>query len=293
MTDLARKAAENLEAVRERAPLVHNITNYVVMNFTANALLAMGASPVMAHAPEEIDEMVAIASALALNIGTLTEAWVEAMVNAGRKAGEIGIPVVLDPVGAGATRFRTESAKRILSETPVRVVRGNPSEIMALGEGITGTRGVDSAHGSEEALEAALALAGRLKTTLAITGATDYVTDGERVISISNGHPLMGRITGSGCTASAVIAAFASVEEEPILAAASALAFYGVAGEVAAMASDKPGSFMVHFIDALYAVRPEEVAQSAKIRILQGGHAGPPAKVQLSHSKSPYVDTVR
>ncbi|PIE72934.1 MAG: hydroxyethylthiazole kinase [Deltaproteobacteria bacterium] len=265
MSQIVRQSAENLQKIRASKPLVHNITNYVVMNFTANALLAAGASPVMAHAINEVEDMAGIANALVLNIGTLSDDWVEAMVLAGQKASSLKTPVVLDPVGAGATALRTDAAKRILQEVAVRIVRGNSSEILALSGGSSATRGVDAANAVDEAAGVAVEMARELKTTLAITGKIDLVTDGERVIEVANGHEMMPYITGTGCTATALVGAFAAVEEDMPVAAAGALAFIGLAGERAARAASGPGSFAVHFLDALYRLSTEEFVQSAKI----------------------------
>lgn len=267
MENPARQAALNLTAVRERRPLVHNITNMVVMNLTANALLALGASPVMAHALEEVEEMVSLAGALVLNIGTLTTDSVAAMIAAGRRAAAAGRPVILDPVGAGATVFRTASARKILSETRISVLRGNASEILSLGDAAAGTKGVDSVHAVDEAARSAGALAVRLGTTLAITGPVDLVTDGRRVLRISNGHPLMARVTGTGCTATAIIGAFLAVDPDAVSAAATGLAFFGLAGELAAREAAAPGSFMVKMLDALYSLTPEQVEEGARIAV--------------------------
>ncbi len=265
---LARRAAEDLKRLRERKPLVHNITNFVVMNYTANALLACGASPVMAHAAEEVEEMVSLAGALVLNIGTLSPSWIEAMLKAGRRANALNVPVVLDPVGAGATRLRTGSARRLIEELAVKVIRGNASEILSLaGEKPgAGTKGVDSVHTVDQATEAAGALAGELRTTLAITGAVDLVTDGERTCRVWNGHPMMGRITGTGCTATVMVASFLAVDPDPVEAAAAALAYFGLAGEKAAAGSVGPGSFQGALLDALYGITEEELEAGAKIR---------------------------
>ncbi|PID76998.1 MAG: hydroxyethylthiazole kinase, partial [Deltaproteobacteria bacterium] len=195
--------AENLEKLRQANPLVHNITNFVVMNFTANILLAAGASPVMAHAENEVEEMAAFAGSLVLNLGTLSDSWVESMIRAGQKCAELGKPVILDPVGAGATTLRTASAKRIIEETSVKIIRGNSSEILSLADDQAKTRGVDAVHGVEQAAEAAASLAEELGTTLVITGAVDLVTDGKRMVRVENGHPLMPRVTGTGCAATA------------------------------------------------------------------------------------------
>ena len=261
----AAQAAADLKKIRATQPLVHNITNYVVMNFTANLLLAAGASPVMAHAENEVEEMVSYAKALVLNIGTLDDAWIASMLKAGKKATALGVPIILDPVGAGATKLRTETAKRILAETRVTLVRGNASEILALGGGTAKTKGVDSADSVEAAAERAVGLARELGVPVAITGAVDFITDGQRVVRVANGHPLMGCVTGTGCGATAIIGAFAGVDPDPVSAAATALAFYGLAGETAADGAAGPGSFMIRFIDALYALTLEEVARGCRI----------------------------
>ena len=265
-TDGAARAVANLAKVRETKPLVHNITNFVVMNFTANVLLAAGAAPVMAHAENEVEEMVAFAKALVLNIGTLDDAWIASMLKAGRKASALGVPIILDPVGAGATKLRTDAAKRILAETKVTLVRGNASEILALGGGAANTKGVDAADSVEAAAERAGALARELGVPVAITGAVDYVTDGKRVVRVANGHPLMGGVTGTGCGATAIIGAFAGVDADPVSAAATALAYYGLAGEYAADGAAGPGSFAVRFLDALHGLTAEEVLHGCRIR---------------------------
>ncbi len=263
-----KQAADNLVSIREQKPLVHNITNHVVMNVTANALLAAGASPVMAHAVEEVEDMVSLAGALVLNIGTLSPPWVDAMLLAGKAANERGVPVILDPVGSGATAYRTETSRRILMEVKVGVLRGNASEVLSLARSESTTKGVDSVHGVDEAAETARGLARDLSTTLVITGQEDLVTDGERVCRVANGHELMGRITGSGCTATALIGAFHAVDEDPVRAAATALAFYGLAGERAAGESRGPGSFQTALLDALNALTPQEAAEGARISVV-------------------------
>ena len=265
-TDGAARAVANLAKVRETKPLVHNITNFVVMNFTANVLLAAGAAPVMAHAENEVEEMVAFAKALVLNIGTLDDAWIASMLKAGRKASALGVPIILDPVGAGATKLRTETAKRILAETNVTLVRGNASEILALGGGAAKTRGVDSADSVDAAAERAGTLARELGVPVAITGPVDFITDGKRVVRVANGHPLMGCVTGTGCGATAIIGAFAGVDADPVSAAATALAYYGLAGEYAADGAAGPGSFMIRFLDALHSLTLDEVLHGCKIR---------------------------
>ncbi len=266
---MARKAAENLDRLRANKPLIHSITNYVVMNYTANALLACGASPVMAHAAEEVEEMVSLAGALVLNIGTLTPVWVDAMLKAGKRANARGVPIILDPVGAGATRLRTESALRLVRELSLQVIRGNASEILSLAgeKAESRTKGVDSVHTVDQATKAAVALAGELKTTLAITGAVDLITDGRRVCRVMNGHEMMGRVTGTGCTATVIIGAFLAVNPVPLEAAATGLSYFGLAGERAAARAAAPGSFQIALLDALYEMNGEELKSGAKIEL--------------------------
>lgn len=256
-----------LDAVRAQRPLVHNITNYVAMNATANALLAIGASPVMAHAIEEVEDLVDISNALVLNIGTLSRPWIEAMLRAGMRARETGRPVVLDPVGAGASRFRTETARDLVSQVRPTILRANASEILALGDATGGARGVDARHTVEQARLTAVRLARTLDRTVSVSGAEDYITNGRIECRIRNGHPLMSRITGSGCVASAVTGAFAAVASEPILAAASALVVLGLAGEWAAQQATRPGSYAVALIDGLDAITPDAVRAGARIEV--------------------------
>ena len=249
----------DLERIRARSPLVHNITNYVVMNTTANALLAAGASPVMAHAIEEMDEMVGIAHALVLNIGTLSEHWVESMARAGRAARRRGIPIILDPVGSGATRLRTAAALRLADEAQPTVIRGNASEIRSLVLSEKGTRGVDSTRTSEESLDVAQSLARQFRCVVSMSGATDLIVDGERAVRVHNGVPLMTRVTGLGCTASALTGAFAAVNPDPLQAAAHAMAVMGIAGEITSERSAGPGSLQVAFLDVLHALGEPEI----------------------------------
>ena len=203
-----------LRDLRDRKPLVHQITNYVVMNETANATLAIGALPVMAHAVEEVEEMASVAGALVLNIGTLSEQWIEAMLLAGKAANRAGVPVVLDPVGAGATRLRTETAKRILDEADIAVVRGNAAEIATLAGREAEIRGVESIGASEPGAELAKSASAALGRVVALTGPVDHVASGERVISVANGHELLGTVTGTGCMSSAMTGCFLAVASE-------------------------------------------------------------------------------
>ena len=209
-------AGESLRTLRERKPLVHQITNYVVMNETANATLALGALPVMAHAAEEVEEMVGLAGALVLNIGTLSPPWVEAMLLAGRAANARGVPVVLDPVGAGATRYRTETAKRILAEVDVTVLRGNAGEVATLVGAEAEVRGVESIAGGGDPAALAREAARALGVVASVTGPVDHVSDGTSVLAIANGHPLLASITGTGCMSSAMTGCFLAVGGPPL-----------------------------------------------------------------------------
>jgi hydroxyethylthiazole kinase len=256
---------EELGRIRLEAPLVHNITNYVVMNTTANALLAIGASPVMAHALEEVAEMTSMAKALVLNIGTLSRPWVESMVQAGQEAQRRKIPIILDPVGCGATSFRTAVAQRLLHETPPTIVRGNASEIRALVYAEQGTKGVDSTQSPETSLEAAQILARNLHCVVSVSGPTDLIVTESTVLRVLNGHPMMPRVTGLGCTASAVTGAFAAVSASPRSAAAHAMALMGIAGEMAGERAPAPGSFQTLFLDALYLMSEEDIRRRIRL----------------------------
>lgn len=257
--DHSERLWKDIELIRGNAPLVHNITNYVVMNTSANALLALGASPVMAHALEEVEEMVALAGALVVNIGTLSAPWIEAMAAAAKAARARGIPLVLDPVGAGATRMRTETAQLLMRAAPPTIVRGNASEILALYHAGGTTKGVDSLHSTDDAREAAVALADLYRCVVSVSGETDLVVDGKKTIRIGGGHRLMTRVTGLGCTASALSGAFAAVNPDPLLAAAHAMAVMAIAGELAAKRAAGPGTLQLYFLDALYLLTEEEV----------------------------------
>jgi hydroxyethylthiazole kinase len=263
-----RHAAEILDRIRSSRPVVHSVTNYVVMNSTANVLLAMGASPIMAHALEEMADINAIASSVVINIGTLSKTWIESMMMAGRLAKVAGKPLVLDPVGAGATKLRTKTAKDIISSSLPTVIRGNASEILSLSPQGGITRGVDSIHTPEEASEAASNIAADLGTVIAVTGERDIVTDGKKSLVVANGHPLLGYVTGTGCAASVVVGAFLAEESDPVAASASALAFFGLAGERAAMEASQPGSFWIKVLDALYSITPDELERGTRITAL-------------------------
>lgn len=264
----AEKTIEILKRIRERKPLVHHITNFVVMNSTANVTLAIGASPIMAHAHEEMEAMSAFTGVLNLNIGTLTPYWIDSMLIAGKAAGKRGIPIILDPVGSGATPLRTESAKKILAEVPVSVIRGNASEVMSLFSDDIKIRGVDSLETVDAVRDGAYRLAGSLQKVIAVTGAVDFITNGKDSIEVHNGHPMFGRVTGTGCAATTAISCFCAVEEDLLTATACALGYYGLAGEEAARLSQGPGSFQVALYDTLHNLSEETMMEKLKIKHL-------------------------
>jgi hydroxyethylthiazole kinase len=241
-----------IAAVRTQSPLVHNITNYVVMNNTANALLAVGASPVMAHWASEMEEMTAIAGALVINIGTLDADWIEGMKAAGLAASRRGTPIVLDPVGAGATSQRTKAAWEIIDLCHPTIIRGNGSEIMALVDAGIKSKGVDSSASSDDALAAARKLASETGAVVVISGETDYITDGSEVYTVEGGDPIMTSVTGMGCTSTALVGAFAAVEPNAMVAATAAMAVMSLVGERAAANARGNGSMQVQFLDELY-----------------------------------------
>jgi hydroxyethylthiazole kinase len=254
----------DLRAIRERKPLVHQITNYVVMNETANATLALGALPVMAHAPQEVEEMAAAAGALVLNIGTLSEPWIHGMRLAGIAANRAGVPVVLDPVGAGATTYRTETAKRLLEEVEISVVRGNAAEIATLAGQEAEIRGVESV-GAAAGPELAQAAARTLGCVASVTGPVDHVSDGERHYAVANGHELLGAVSGTGCMATAMTGCFLAVQPSALEAAAEALVAFGVAAEDAAKEAKGPGTFHAALYDALAGLDPDTLDARARV----------------------------
>ncbi len=259
--------AELLERVREENPLVHNITNVVVTNFTANGLLALGASPVMAYAKEEVGEMAKLAGALVLNIGTLNDKEVEAMLVAGQAANEAGVPVIFDPVGAGATRYRTETARRIAEQVKLAVIRGNAAEIANMIGEAWAIKGVDAGGGSGDRVALAKRAAEQLGAVVAITGKEDVVADGQTTYLIQNGHPLLTKVTGAGCLLTSVVGAFAAVERDAAAAAVAALVYYGVAAEQAAAKAGErgPGSFQTAFLDALAYTSVDDVKRHGRV----------------------------
>jgi hydroxyethylthiazole kinase len=257
--------AELLVRIRERRPLIHHITNFVVMNDTANLTLALGALPVMAHAKEEVAEMVASAGALVLNPGTLTPEWVESMLIAGRRANELGIPVIYDPVGVGATRLRNETGQRFLDTLRLAAVRGNSGEVGALAGAGGKVKGVESVEGVADPIQVARSLAQKYHCVVAITGARDIISDGQRVLGVDNGHALLKTITGSGCMATTAVAVFCAVERDALMATAAALACYGLAAQYAALDAKGPGTFRSALLDEVYRLTPAHVEARAQI----------------------------
>lgn len=279
-------AAALLARVREIRPLVHHITNTVTQNDVANVTLALGAAPVMAQAPEEVEAMVAQARALVLNLGTPSLAEVDAMLLAGRHANRMGIGIVLDPVGVGATPFRTAQTERLLGEVRFACVRGNAGEVAALAGRPGAVRGVDAVPEAEAAGRAedgraalASALAVRLCCAVAATAQVDVLTDGTRLVRLAHGHPWLARITGSGCMATACIGAFAAVEPDPLAAAVAGLACFELAAEEAAKAAAGPGTFRVGLFDALAALEPDTLAARGRWRVerVVSAGSGPPS----------------
>ena len=257
-TTISQQAlAEALGKVRSTSPLVHNITNYVAMNNSANALLAIGASPVMAHWTDEMEAMTAIAGALVINIGTLDGEWIEGMLAAGKAASRRSTPIVLDPVGAGATPQRTATALRIIEECKPTIIRGNGSEIMALVDADIRSKGVDSSQSSHDALSAAQRLACQTGAVVVISGATDYITDGTTTHTVEGGSPMMTSVTGMGCTSTALVGAFAAVCPDALVASTAAMAVMSLAGERAAAYAKGNGSLQVGFLDELYNLTPD------------------------------------
>jgi hydroxyethylthiazole kinase len=250
---------KDVDLIRKNSPLVHNITNYVVMNNTANALLALGASPVMAHAEPEVEDMVNIASALVINIGTLSDPWISSMFKACARAKQRNIPIVLDPVGVGATEYRTSTARELIHAASPSIIRGNGSEIMALCEKDVATRGVDSTSASDLAIDSAKVLNQEFGCVICITGETDYIVSEHGMISVKNGDAMMPRVTGLGCTATALCGAFAAINPAHEMAAAHAMAVMGIAGEIAAENAKGPASLQINFIDTLYQLTEKHI----------------------------------
>lgn len=243
--------SDDFKALRRKSPIIHNITNYVAMNLSANALLAVGASPVMSAEPDEMEDLALKADVLVINIGCLEQASMKAMDIAAASMVRQGKPWVLDPVGAGVTRLRTEKAVDLIERFHPAVIRGNAAEIIALCGAEARQRGVDSAEDALEASEYARSLALKYGTVVSVSGSVDYITDGRRAETVSDGSPLMTKVTAMGCTASALTAAFLAVEPDALVAATCAMKAMGAAGQKAAELCKGPGSLEMHFIDIL------------------------------------------
>jgi len=264
-----KKQVEDLLAkVREKGPLVHNITNYVTVNDCANALLAIGASPIMADDIKETESITSISSALVINIGTLNERIVASMLASGKKANELNIPVIFDPVGAGASEFRNDTTKEILNQVKVNTLRGNLSEISFIAGLSASTKGVDVSEedSGNDAVVIAKSVAKKYNCVVAITGAVDVISNGEKVIRISNGHKMLSKVTGTGCMASALVGAFAGAEDNYLTAAVAGVACMGIAGEIAYIAAHEIGlaTFHIAIIDAISKLNGEIIEEMAR-----------------------------
>jgi len=265
MSEANKQIADALSRVRQSKPLIHHITNFVVMNDTANVTLHLGALPVMAHAPQEVAEMAQMAGALVLNIGTLSSSWIDSMLIAGRAANEHQVPIVLDPVGAGATALRTQMSQRLLQELRISIIRGNSGEIGALCGAGGEVKGVESVRGVEDPAAVARAMSAEREMVVAITGKRDFLSDGRRTWGVDNGHTWLTTITGTGCMATTAIAAFAAVESDYLMAAVGGLACFGLAAELAADKAEGPASFKAALFDQIHNLRPEQLERMARI----------------------------
>lgn len=266
LAPLAQASQDLYATVRRDAPLVQCLTNFVSMNIAANVLLAMGASPAMVHATDEAPEFARLAGAVVINIGTLSAPWLESMLLTAASANQAGIPWVLDPVAHHATAFRRSAVQQLLALRPA-IIRGNASEIIALAGGQSSGRGVDARDAVAQAEHSADIIARAHGTVVAVTGETDYVTDGTRGVHITGGSALMPRVTATGCALTALVGAFAAVaKDDPFTAAVAALSCFAIAGERAGMLAQGPGSFAWRFLDALAALEEERLTRESPLR---------------------------
>lgn len=261
----SQKVYSDIQAIRKTSPLIHNITNYVVMEHTANCLLALGASPAMAHAIEEVGEMAHLAHSLVLNIGTLSPLWIKGMSLALKAANLKGIPVVFDPVGVGSTTFRLESCHSILNDGEISTIRGNASEIVSLLENQKLSRGADSVHNASDYRQQAELLAAKKKCIVWMSGESDIITDGTSTLLVHNGHPFMRKVTGMGCAATAITGAFLAINSNKMQGSAHAAIVVGIAGEMAAKNSSGPGSFKTAFTDALFGIGLNDIEAHMRV----------------------------
>lgn len=259
--------ANNLEKLRKKSPLIHNITNIVVANYVANGLLSLGCSPIMSNAIEEMDELPAICQALVINIGTLTSEQIKSMIKAGISANKNNIPVVLDPVGVGATTFRQETVKTLLSEIDFDLIRGNAGEIAHLGKVAWSSKGVDAGSGEANLAQIAKDVALKYDCIVSISGEIDYISDGRKIAKIDNGTTLFPKITGSGCLLSAVCGAFLTLGKNSFELIISACTSYAVAGQIAKeqLNENQTGQFYISLLDSLAKLDDETVEKYAKI----------------------------
>ncbi|GAA0076807.1 hydroxyethylthiazole kinase [Clostridium sp. CTA-5] len=271
--EIVKKVCELLKDVRNQKPLVHNITNYVTVNDCANILLAMGASPIMADDIKESADITKISDALVINIGTLNERTIKSMIASGKKANELNVPVVFDPVGAGASEFRNSITKKILEEVRINVLRGNMSEIKFISGLESTTKGVDASEsdmksGDKEGVNIAENLANKLNCTVAITGVTDIVSDGKRTVILENGTRMLANVTGTGCMSSALIGGFCGASNDYFIGAIAGIISMGIAGEIAFKKSGEIGlgSFRVGIIDAISNMNSDVIINMAKVK---------------------------
>ena len=255
--------------IREKNPLIHNITNYVTVNDCANAILAIGASPIMADDNAEVEEIVSISSTLVINLGTLNQRTIASMIMAGKKANELNIPVVLDPVGAGASKLRSQTTQQILSQVDIAVIRGNLSEISFLAGFKASTKGVDTAKADEknDTVTIAKAVSNRYSCVVGITGKVDVISDGIRVTKIANGHKLLSKVTGTGCMTSALVGSFCGITRDYYTATVAGIAAMGISGEVAfeRVGAMGTGSFHINIIDVLSNMNSKIFLERGKI----------------------------
>jgi hydroxyethylthiazole kinase len=258
--------SQALVKIRHKKPVIHTMTNWVTAGEVANALHAIGARPIMSISKNEVTEIVANADGLVINFGTPDPLRIEAMLLAGRQANRLGRPVILDPVGAGTSQFRTEAIRTILSQIRISIIRGNQAEIGILSERGGKLRGIDADQGPSDLYGAAKILSQKTGSVVAISGQEDWVVKDESKVVIGNGHPLMSQVVGTGCMLSAIMGAFAAVEQDPFMAAIGACVLFGLAGERASIGGKGPGTFKAALLDALFTLKPEEIEAGAKLR---------------------------
>lgn len=263
--NMTKRVLENFMKIKREKPLIHHITNYVVMNDTANITLHLGALPVMAHAIEEVGEMVEASNALVINIGTLSSNWVESMISAGQKANDKGIPVILDAVGGGATSYRTDICNKLIEELKISVLKGNAGEIGILTRAGGKVRGVESSGEPANLKETVIEYAKENNLTVVVTGEKDIVTNGRETYLIGNGDKYLTTITGTGCMSTSAVAVFCAVEKDLAFASTSALVCFGLAAQLAAKKAKGPASFKTAFFDAVYNLKSEEIKKGAMI----------------------------